>query len=150
MHRKTFWYYKNILIATSWWSVFFTNVLILNAIRYPWNQTMEYCEILCIIIRVRKTQYSTLTSFINNMIRHKISRQSKMIISLLHLSVRENDEYYESILILSNVYYVTNYLLNSMTKGFVFHILVHCYYPLYFGDYDGTWDVGLTSSTLWR
>ena len=89
---------------------FFTNVLILNAMRYPWNQKKEYCEVLCIIIRVSNTHYSALTSFINDMIRHKISHQSKMIFSLIHLSVRKNDKYYESILIVSSIFHVTNYL----------------------------------------
>ena len=44
------------------------------------------------------------------MIRHKISHQSKMIFSLIHLSVRKNDKYYESILIVSSIFHVTNYL----------------------------------------
>ena len=86
MHRK---YCKGCFDCNKLMIDFFTNVLILNAMRYPWNQKKKYCEVLCIIIRVRKTQYSTLTSFINDMIKYKISRQSKMIFSLIHLSVRK-------------------------------------------------------------
>ena len=53
------------------------------------------------------------------MIRHKISHQSKMIFSLIHLSVGKNGKYYESILIVSNIFRVIcSFLLNSLTQGF--------------------------------